>query len=117
MSKLYKLSELPKVIFGKGVRGQVTVGDRLMVNFLEFEPNTVVGGPAHKHEHEQVIIVQEGSIRWSLGEPARELIVHKGEILVLESNLLHVGQVSPEGCKAIDIFVPPREDLLRLAKQ
>lgn len=112
MSKLYRLSDLPMVTLVKGAKSRLIVGDKIMVSFIEMESGMTF--PLHRHESEQIMIVLEGSIKQIAGD--QELTLHEGDVLVMESNLIHGGQVSQEGCKAIDIFVPPREDYLRLVK-
>ena len=110
MGKLYRLSDLPMVTLVKGARSRLIVGDKVMVSFIEMEPDMTF--PLHRHKSEQIMIVLEGSIKQTVGD--REMSLHRGDVLAMESSLIHGGQVSEEGCKAIDIFVPPRDDYLRL---
>jgi len=110
MSKLYKLSRLPLVPLVKGAKSRLIAGERFMVSFIEMEPG--MSFPLHSHESEQIMIVLEGSIKERIGD--QEVTLQGGHVLVMESNLIHGGRVSKEGCRAIDIFVPPREDYFRL---
>jgi len=110
MSKLYKLSQLPMVALVKGARSRLIAGDKLMVSFIEMEPGMAF--PLHRHESEQIMIVLEGSIKERVGD--KQMTLQKGDVLVMEGNTIHGGRVSKKGCKAIDIFVPPREEYLRL---
>lgn len=112
MGKVYKLDNVHFTELVKGAKSRLIAGKRVLVSFIEMEPNMVF--PLHKHESEQIMIVIEGSMLHTLGE--EKIRVSKGDILVIESNELHGGIVSEEGCKAIDIFVPPREDYLKLIK-
>jgi len=87
--------------------------DKVMVSFIEMEPGMTF--PLHRHESEQIMIVLEGSLKQRIGD--QEVALQEGDVLVMESNLIHGGRVSEKGCKAIDIFVPPREDYLKLIKK
>ncbi|MCX8189358.1 MAG: cupin domain-containing protein [Nitrososphaeria archaeon] len=112
MGKVYKLDDVPFIELVKGAKSRLIVGQKVMVSFIELEPNMFF--PLHRHDNEQIMIVIEGSMVHTLGD--KKIKVSKGDVLVIESNELHGGQVSEEGCKAIDIFVPPREDYLKLMK-
>lgn len=112
MGKVYRLEDVPFTELMKGARSRLIAGERLMVSFIEMEPNMEF--PLHRHESEQIMIVMEGSMLQTLGD--KKVKVCKGDVLVIESNELHGGQVSEEGCKAIDIFAPPRQDYLKLVK-
>ena len=110
MSKLYKLEDIPLIGLVEGAKSRLIIGDKVMVSFIEMEPGMKF--PIHKHDSEQIMIVLEGSIKQKIGE--KEVILQEGDVLVRESDLIHGGEVSIEGCKAIDIFVPPREDYSKL---
>lgn len=110
MSIVYKLEELPLTDLVEGAKSRLIVGNKIMVSFIEMEPGMKF--PIHKHESEQIMIVLEGSIKQKIGE--KEVILQEGNVLVMESDLIHGGEVSIDGCKAIDIFVPPREDYSKL---
>lgn len=112
LGKVYKLDDVPYTELVKGAKSRLIAGQRLLVSFIEMEPNMIF--PLHRHESEQIMIVIEGSMLHTLGD--KKVKVSKGDVLVIESNELHGGQVSEEGCKAIDIFVPPRQDYLKLIK-
>ncbi len=112
LGKVYKLDDLPFTELIKGAKSRLIAGQRVLVSFIEMEPNMIF--PLHRHENEQIMIVIEGSMLQTLGD--EKIKVSKGDVLVIESNELHGGQVSEEGCKAIDIFVPPRQDYLKLIK-
>jgi quercetin dioxygenase-like cupin family protein len=104
--KLYKLDKVPYVDLVEGAKSRLVVGEKILVSFIEMEPNMFF--PLHKHESEQVMIVIEGSITEILGD--KKVLLKKGDVVVIKSGLQHGGIVSEEGCKAIDIFAPPRED-------
>jgi quercetin dioxygenase-like cupin family protein len=110
MSTVYRLSDLPLVTLVKGARSRLIVGDQVMVSFIEMEPNMTF--PLHKHKSEQIMVVLEGRTKQTVGD--QEFTLCKGDVVVMKSNTIHGTQVSQEGCKAIDIFVPPREDYLKL---
>ncbi|MBC7091974.1 MAG: cupin domain-containing protein, partial [Nitrososphaeria archaeon] len=110
--KLYKLDRVPYVDLVEGAKSRLVVGEKVLISFIEMEPNMFF--PLHTHESEQVMIVIEGSITEFLGD--EKVLLKKGDAVVIGSGLQHGGKVSEEGCKAIDIFVPPREDYINKLK-
>ena len=112
MARLYRLNEVPLVTLVPGAKSRLVTGERTMASFIEMEPDMKF--PIHEHESEQIMIVLEGSIRQRVAD--EEFNLNKGDVLVMESKEVHGGRVSKEGCKAIDIFVPPRKDYQQLVQ-
>lgn len=112
LARLYRLSEVPLITLVPGARSRLVTGERAMASFIEMDPGMEF--PIHKHESEQIMIVLQGSMRQRVAD--EEFTLCKGDVLVMESNEVHGGKASEEGCKAIDIFVPPRKDYQDLAK-
>jgi len=53
IGKLYSLSDLPMMTLVKGARSRLIVGDKVMVSFIEMEPDMTF--PLHRHKSEQII--------------------------------------------------------------
>jgi quercetin dioxygenase-like cupin family protein len=90
----------------EGVHGRVVHGDRLTFSVVELDPGSVV--PEHAHEHEQLGMCLSGSVRFRVGDEARDL--RPGETWCIPSNVPHEVQVGPEGAVVVDIFAPTRDD-------
>ncbi|UYQ95012.1 cupin domain-containing protein [Chitinophaga horti] len=63
--------------------------------------------PVHKHLHEQITQVEEGS--FELTVDAVTQVYTKGMVVVIPSMVEH-GGVALTACKLFDIFTPVRED-------
>ena len=63
--------------------------------------------PLHQHENEQMSYVMDGALKFEVG--GQEVIVRKGEILHIPSNVPHA-VVALEDTLNFEIFVPVRQD-------
>lgn len=81
-------------------------GERVNLMHYHLEPGAVV--PEHRHEHEQLGFVYEGSLRFIAD--GTETVVTTGESVWLASNEPHeVRNESEDAAIGIDVFSPPRE--------
>ena len=85
------------------------VGNNLMICRLRFPANTVT--PAHEHPHEQMTFVEQGRVRFIIGED--EIIAEPGDLLRFPPNCWHGATMLDEEVVLIDIFTPIREDFLQ----
>jgi len=91
----------------------LVLGDQAVVSFLTMSANSHF--PVHQHEAEQIMIVLDGYMDEIIeGKLYR---VKKGDVLILPSNIPHGGYIREVNCRVIDIFAPPRADLVRKAKE
>ena len=100
--------DVPLTELVPGCFSHIVSGERGLVSFLTMPANSVF--PPHRHEAEQIMIVLQGHLDEIIeGKlfPARE-----GDVIILPSNIEHGAQIHEVDCKAIDIFVPPRQDYL-----
>jgi quercetin dioxygenase-like cupin family protein len=86
---------------------KVISGERGMVAQVFLKKDAVV--PEHHHESEQITYIMEGALRFEL--EGREVVVRKGEVLVIPSNVPHRA-VALEDTVDLDIFAPIRMDWL-----
>jgi quercetin dioxygenase-like cupin family protein len=91
-----------------GLRFQPVVGDRVMANFVSFDPNTEA--PVHWHEEEQISIVLEGELEFEVAGETRTL--RRGEAVVIPPNVPHGARTYEGSCLEIDVFHPPRRGVL-----
>lgn len=86
---------------------RVFSGERGMVAQVYLKKDAVV--PLHSHESEQITWIMEGALKFELD--GREVVVRKGELLLIPSNMPHRA-VALEDTVDIDIFAPIRQDWL-----
>jgi len=100
--------DVPELELNPGSMSHIVSTESVMLSFLTQEPNAYF--PPHRHEAEQVMIVVDGA----QDEIVEGKLYHleKGDVIMLPSNIEHGGYIPESGCKAIDIFLPPRTDLL-----
>jgi quercetin dioxygenase-like cupin family protein len=108
VAQLMNWESVPVECIGEGIERQMIVGDQLMVCRLRFAPN--VDTPAHDHPHEQITIVEQGRVRFTVGSGER--IAQAGDILHFPSGCWHGATMLDEEVVLIDIFTPVREDFL-----
>jgi quercetin dioxygenase-like cupin family protein len=86
---------------------KVISGEKGMVAQVFLKKDAVV--PEHHHESEQITYILEGALKFEL--EGREIVVRKGEVLVIPSNVPHRA-VALEDTLDLDIFAPIRMDWL-----
>jgi quercetin dioxygenase-like cupin family protein len=83
-------------------------GANVTIARLELKKDAMV--PEHSHIHEQVSMVEQGALQFSI--EGREQIVRSGEVLVIPPDARH-GVVALEDTVVVDMFSPVREDWIR----
>ena len=91
-----------------GLNFQPVLGEKLMVNFVRFEPNTVA--PMHWHDEEQITFVIDGEFEFQVGDEKR--VLRRGESVVIPPNVPHGARTYDSTCLEVDTFHPPRKGLL-----
>jgi quercetin dioxygenase-like cupin family protein len=89
-----------------GVTIRTCAADKMMLSFVELEPNSVV--EPHCHPHEQVGMVLEGRALFCIG--AEEKVLSKGDMYRIPGGVQHRVVAHDVPVKALDIFYPIRED-------
>jgi quercetin dioxygenase-like cupin family protein len=106
--RVTRYAEVPLVELVPGTTSHLVVGERGLVSFLTMSAHSFF--PPHRHEAEQIMIVMDGYMDEIIeGKLYR---VQQGDVIVLPSNIEHGGYLREVDCKAIDIFIPPRQDYL-----
>lgn len=82
--------------------------DRVMANFVTFEPNAPTA--THHHSEQQIAIVLSGELHFTVGEESR--VMRAGDCVVIPPHVPHGGHSGPDGCEVIDVFSPPRAGIL-----
>jgi quercetin dioxygenase-like cupin family protein len=89
-----------------GVTIHTCSAEKMMLSFVELEPHAVV--EEHSHPHEQVGILLEGRMRFTIG--GEEKVLQKGDMWRIPGNVKHKVVVLDAPAKALDIFYPVRDD-------
>ncbi|HET7483335.1 MAG TPA: cupin domain-containing protein [Actinomycetota bacterium] len=100
--------DIERIEMVPGLNFQPVLGDRLMVNFVAFEPNTVA--PIHWHEEEQITFVIDGEFEFEVAGEKR--ILRRGDSVVIPPNVPHGARTYDSTCLEVDAFHPPRRGLL-----
>ena len=89
-----------------GVLGRSVHGERVTLALIELEANAEV--PEHAHVNEQVGILLEGSLRFTIGGEERE--VGPGGTWRILGNVPHSVVAGPDGAVVVEVFSPVRVD-------
>jgi quercetin dioxygenase-like cupin family protein len=100
------------VEFLPGLGFRPVLGQRALVNFVSFQPETEA--PRHVHEEEQIVIVLDGEFTFDLDGDVRTM--RRGDVAVVPAWVPHGAWTTDSHCLEIDVFTPPRQSLLTLAE-
>jgi quercetin dioxygenase-like cupin family protein len=109
MSTFAKLAELGPLPIWNGVLGRAVQGANMTLAVVELEPNSVV--PEHQHHNEQLGLVLQGTLVFTIGGQRRQLAA--GDTYVIPGNVPHDVVTGPNGAVVIDAFAPVRSDWSR----
>jgi quercetin dioxygenase-like cupin family protein len=109
MSAFAKLSELGPLPIWNGVLCRAVEGANITMAVVELEPKAVV--PEHQHPNEQIGVVLQGSVTFTIGGERRDLVV--GDTYVIPGNVPHDVVTGPSGAVVVDVFAPVRADWAR----
>ncbi|MHB0955837.1 MAG: cupin domain-containing protein [Pirellulaceae bacterium] len=91
-----------------GVQVFTMAGDKVMLSWVEFEPHAVV--ELHHHPHEQVGLLVEGELTFTIGDEEQEL--RPGDMWRIPGGVAHRVVAGDTQARALDVFHPVREDYL-----
>jgi len=101
-------ASIPVEQLDAGLQRQMVVGENVMICRLRIAPHVVT--PAHDHPHEQMTIVEQGQVLFTIGDEQR--IARAGDVLHFPSGTWHGATMLDEEVILVDIFSPIREDFL-----
>jgi quercetin dioxygenase-like cupin family protein len=104
----YSWDEMEKEVLSPTIGRKIISGEKAMVSQVFLAKGAVV--PEHHHEAEQITYILEGALEFQL--EGRTIVVHKGEVLLIPSNVPH-SAVALEETLDLDIFSPIRHDWLK----
>jgi len=110
MSNLVDLETVqPFDVWGPAVRARKIEGERITLAVIELAPGAIV--PEHRHESEQLGMVIEGAVTFTIDGETRDL--GPGGTWRILSNRPHEVQAGPDGAVVLDVFNPTRADWVR----
>lgn len=105
-------TEVDPVEFVPGLEFRAVIGERMLVNFVRYQPNTVA--PVHAHSEEQVTFVVEGEFEFDLDGDVR--LMRPGMAVLVPAGVPHGARALDSTCYEIDVFSPPRRVLVEAAR-
>ncbi len=103
---LATIAQTPVLKVWQGVLGRAVEGERITLAVVELEPDCAV--PRHDHPNEQLGLVIEGQIRFTIGDETRTL--GPGGTWRILGGVPHAARAGPQGAVVIDVFSPVRAD-------
>jgi quercetin dioxygenase-like cupin family protein len=113
VSRLGDIRDLPLQQIWDGIAGRVLHGDELTLGVVELEPGIHL--PEHQHPNEQLGIVIQGSLTFTIAGETSEL--GPGGTWRIPSDTPHSADVGTDGAVVVDVFAPPREDWKELPER
>jgi len=104
----YRWEELAREQMNPLFARRVIHGERLTLAYCYIKKGCKV--PLHSHENEQISVVQEGCLRFRIGDQDKD--VSAGEAVQIPPHVPHLAEAL-EDTVCLDIFNPVREDWLR----
>ena len=102
---IYDLNKMRHDYLTPEYRRKVATGDNLMLARLEVKQGAVT--KAHRHDHEEVILLLKGSWRFQL--PTGVVTLFPNQVLTIPRGVEHSSEVL-EDVVAIDVCTPQRKD-------
>jgi quercetin dioxygenase-like cupin family protein len=102
-------NKIPVEQTATGIERQMVVGQNVMMCRFRFAPFVVT--PEHAHPHEQMTLVMQGKVKFTIS--GEEHILSPGDVLHFPPNNRHGATMLNEEVVLIDIFSPIREDFLK----
>jgi quercetin dioxygenase-like cupin family protein len=113
MSPFADLDKISPHRIWDGVLGRVVEGEQVTFVVVELDPGAVVA--EHAHPNEQVGVLAQGSMRFRIGDEARDL--EAGGTWQIPPNVPHEVTAGPDGAVAVELFVPARSDWAALERE
>jgi len=101
----HRWSDLAPEQINAAIVRRYIAAERVTVAKFELKRGGIV--PLHAHENEQVSIVMDGALRFTID--GRETIVRGGEVMQIPPNVPHEVEVI-EDTLVFDVFSPVRQD-------
>ncbi len=101
-------SKIPVEQTAEGIERQMVTGQNMMMCRFRFAPHVVT--PEHTHHHEQMTLVMQGKVKFTIS--GEEHILGAGDVIHFPPHNRHGATMLDEEVILIDIFSPIREEFL-----
>ena len=106
MSTFRPLAEIPPQRIWTDVVARTVQGEHISFAVVELSPGSTVDD--HAHPNEQIGIVLQGSLTFTIGAVTR--VVHAGDTYNIPGGVRHRAVAGQEGAVVVDVFSPVRSD-------
>jgi len=104
--------DVPLIELGPGSKSHIISAEMITLSFVIAEPGIYFA--SHRHEPEQFMVVLDGACDTILERKLYHL--EAGDVLHVPSNFEHGNYISDRGLRMIEVFSPPRQDLVAKLK-
>ncbi len=104
----YNISALKTQQPTKGVELRIITDAKMSMAFFRLKPGAAI--PEHTHPHEQMGTVLQGAIEVTIG--AEKQIAAQGAAYHVLSDQPHSARCLDKPAQVLEVFSPPREDLI-----
>ena len=81
-------------------------GEQMLLSKADLEPGAIL--PVHNHPHEQGGVILSGQLTLTIDGETQ--VLSAGDMYLVPGGVEHNGVAGLEGCVAVDIFSPVREE-------
>lgn len=110
--RFVRVEDVEKVTFLDGLTFRPILGHNALVNHVYFDPH--VEAPTHVHVEEQIVVVLDGEFEFWIGDESR--VMRRGDVAMIPPWVPHGARTHEAACVELDIFSPPRSQLLALLR-
>ncbi len=110
--RFVRVTDVEDVTFLDGLTFRPILGGNVLVNHVYFEPH--VEAPTHVHVEEQIVVVLDGEFEFWIDQESR--VMRKGDVAVIPPWVPHGARTHDSSCVELDVFSPPRRQLLELLR-
>ena len=102
--------QIPWETVNENISRKLVNGKNLMMILYRFQPHLEY--PTETHEAEQGGYIIEGNIILKLPDESHEVLLGPGDGYLIQSNRAHAWEVLDEEVLLVDVFSPPRNELI-----
>jgi quercetin dioxygenase-like cupin family protein len=102
----HNISERDSKELASGIHARTFWGEKMLVAIVDLDPQTQL--PNHSHPHEQVGIILEGKLEFTIDGQTR--ILSPGDVYTIPGNVAHEAKTLEQPVKVMDVFSPVREE-------
>jgi quercetin dioxygenase-like cupin family protein len=102
----HNISERDSKELASGIHARTFWGEKMLVAIVDLDSQTQL--PNHSHPHEQVGIILEGKLEFTIDGQTR--ILAPGDVYTIPGNVEHEAKTLEQPVKVMDVFSPVREE-------